>query len=136
MNCITCDESKGFYLIPGTNNCEDKNKVYEDTCPEDRPILKEGKCVLDYCTEEEYQQKICNVSNVIVKKQWIEQFPYISHPEVPIYSTLGKNIEGDIFFESNLGSPLTVRNIYTLKENGRGYIAGIPGHIIDLNRWT
>ena len=60
-------------------------------------------------------------------------FPYISHSEVPIYSTLGKNIDGDIFFESNLANPFGVRNIYTLKENGRGYIDGKPSHKIDLN---
>ena len=39
MNCDTCDESKGYYLIPGTKNCEDRNKEYEDKCPEDKPIL-------------------------------------------------------------------------------------------------
>ena len=60
MNCIIWDEKKGFNLIPRTNNCEDKNKVYEYTSP----ILKDGKYLLDYYNEEEYK-KICNISIVI-----------------------------------------------------------------------
>ena len=133
MNCDSCDEKKGFYLIPGTKNCENSNKTFEDddNCPIEKPISKNGNCVSEYCTFEEFENGICNISSVIIKKQWIGDFPYISHSEVPIYSTLGKNIDGDIFFESNLGNPFSVRNIYTLKENGRGYIDGKPGHIID-----
>ena len=58
MNCDTCDESKGFTLIPGTKNCEDGNKVYDaDNCPQDRPIFKDGKCVLDYCSNEDFINK-------------------------------------------------------------------------------
>ena len=133
MNCDTCDESKGYYLIPGTKNCEDKNNVNDGKCPEDRPILKDEQCILDYCTKEEYENKKCTISSPIIKKQWIGDFPYITQNNIPIYSTLGQNEDGDIFFESNLGNPLSDRKIYTLKENGRGYIDGIPDNIIDLN---
>ena len=80
-----------------------------------------------------FENKRCNVSSVVIKKQWIGEFPYISHGNTPIYSTLGQNEDGDIFFESNLGDPFSNRKIYTLKENGRGYIDGIPGQILDLN---
>ena len=79
MNCDSCDESQGYYLIPGTKNCEDRNKVYEDKCPEDKPILKDNKCILGYCTKEQYENKVCNVSSPIIKKQWIGDFTYISY---------------------------------------------------------
>ena len=132
MNCDSCDESKGFYLKPGTKNCEN-NDYDPDNCPVEKPISKNNICVLEHCTEEEFENKVCNISSSVIKNQWIGDFPYISHPEVPIYSTLGKSVDGDIFFESNLGNPQSVRNIYTLKENGRGYIDEMPGQIINLN---
>ena len=53
MNCDSCDESKGFYLVTNTKNCEEKNKILDaDNCPVDKPISKNGKCVLEYCTKK------------------------------------------------------------------------------------
>ena len=59
MNCDSCDENKGFYFIPRTKNCEGKNITYDydDNCPVEKPISKEGKCVLEYYTKEEYENK-------------------------------------------------------------------------------
>jgi len=126
MNCDSCDESKGLYLTPGTKNCEEKNKVYDnDNCPEDKPVAKNNNCDLTYCTTEEYENKICNISNPVIKKQWIDDFPYVIHKGESIYSTLGRNDEGDLFFEANIGNPFSDRKIYTLKNNGRGYMDGI-----------
>ena len=137
MNCDSCDESKGLFLENDKNNCIDKNKQNEeeneDKCPKDKPILKNNNCTSEFCTEEEYEYKICKISNNIIKTQWIGDYPYVNHPEIPIYSTLGKSVNGDIFFESNLANPQSVRNVYTLKENGRGYIDEEPGKTINLN---
>ena len=133
MNCDSCDESKGFSFVPGTKNCEINQTNYYDQCPEDKPILKDGKCVLDYCTKEDFDTKKCNISSPIIQKQWIGEFPYVSSMNGPLYSTFGQSSNEDIFFESNLGNPFTDRKIFTLNENGRGYIDGVPGQIINLN---
>ena len=45
MNCDSCDVSKGFNFIPETKTCENPNEINDDNCPEDRPILKDNKCV-------------------------------------------------------------------------------------------
>ena len=133
MNCDSCDESKGFYLKPGTKNCEYNSFDYDpDNCPVDKPISKDNNCVLEDCTKEEYENKICNISNSVIRTQWIGDFPYVSEVGNPLYSTFGQISNDEIIFESNLGNPLTDRKVYTLNENGRGYFDGIPGKIIDL----
>ena len=133
MNCISCDEDKGYFLISGTKNCENKNIIYEDgTCPVEKPISKNKKCVLEYCTKEEYENKICNISNSVIKTQWIGDFPFVSEMDNPFYSTLGQTSNDEIIVESNLGNPLTDRKIYILNEDGRGYKEGVPNKIIDL----
>ena len=134
MNCDTCDESKGYYLIPGTKNCEDINKIDdENNCPKDKPISKNGRCVLEHCTEEEYESEECIISNPIVKKQKIDSFPYTSEIDKPFYSTLGQVSNNEIIFEANIGNPFSERKIYTLTEDGRGYFNDIPYTNIDLN---
>ena len=133
MNCDTCDESKGYHLIKGTKNCDDSSVIYDsNNCPEDKPISKDGTCVLTYCTKEEYERKICNVSNTVIKTQWLDDFPYVSEIDKPLYSTLGQFSNDEVILESNLGNPFTNRKIFSLTENGRGYIDGIPGQIIDM----
>ena len=133
MNCDLCDEVKGYYLIAGTKNCEDKNKVYEkNNCPKEKPISKNNNCVLEYCTKEEYENKICSISNSVIKTQWIGDFPYICTSDSQLYSTLGQISNDEVIVESNSGNPLTDRKMYYLNEDGRGYIDGDPSQIIDL----
>ena len=69
---------------------------------------------MDYCTKEEYNNKKCNVSNSIIKEQWIGDFPYVSELDKPLYSTLGQLSNEEINFESNLGNPMTDRKIFAL----------------------
>ena len=42
-------------------------------CPRDTPIQKltTGECVLEYCTPQQYANLECNVTNPVIKKQWI-----------------------------------------------------------------
>ena len=133
MNCDTCNELKGLYLIKGTKNCDANEDLYADICPEEKPILKDGKCILNYCTKEEYENNTCIISNPVIKNQWIDEFPYISEKDKPLYSTFGQMTNDDIIFETNIGNPLSKRYIYTLNEKGRGFFDGIPNDIIDLN---
>ena len=133
MNCDTCNELEGLYLNRKTKNCSANDDIYSDFCPEDKPILKNGKCILQNCTEEEYEKKICILSNKIIKTQLITYFPQISVNTQPLYSTIGQLNDEQILFESNIGSPYTERNIYYLDENARGYYDGKPDKIIDLN---
>jgi hypothetical protein len=133
MNCDTCKEYEGFYLLNKSRNCSINNDIYSDICPEDKPILKNGKCSLIYCTKEEYENNICIISNPKIKTQYINYFPQINKNTQPLYSTLGQLNNDDILFESNIGIPYSVRNIYYLNENARGYYEDKPNKIINLN---
>ena len=133
MNCDTCKEYEGFYLLNKSRNCSINNDIYSDICPEDKPILKNGKCSLIYCTKEEYENNICIISNPKIKTQYINYFPQINKSTQPLYSTLGQLNNDDILFESNVGIPYSVRNIYYLNENARGYYEDKPNKIINLN---
>ena len=104
-------------------------------CPEDRPILnpETQECTLQYCTEEDYTNKKCIVSNSVIKKQWINEFLYSTEERSPIYSSFGRNSDGDIYFESSLGNPYSQKKIFTLKSDGREYIDGLRRNEINLD---
>ena len=133
MNCDTCDESQGFYKVQDTKNCEKNEEIISEVCPENKPILKNGKCVLESCTDEEYENNICVVSNPIIKKQWIDNFPEFNSTNIPFKSTFGQLDNNDILFETNTENPLSERIFYTLDEESRGFYDGEPSKIIKIN---
>ena len=133
MNCLSCDESKGYFFNPDTNNCDNTNIIYDDNiCPIDKPILKNDICVLEYCSEKDYENKKCNISNNIMKTQWIGDFPHDTDPYLLLYSTFGQLFDEAIIFESNIANPYAKRYFYDFDENWRGFIEGKPNEIIDL----
>ena len=129
MNCGSCNELKGLYLMNDTKNC----MVYEDICPKEKPILKGGICVLKYCTKEEYENKTCILSNPVVKTQWMGDFPYVNSLDKPLYSTFGQMSNDDILLETNIGNPFSERKIYTLNKNGRSFSGELSYETIKLN---
>ena len=74
------------------------NVKYKE-CPRDTPIQKltTGGCVLEYCTPQQYTNLECNVTNPVIKKQWINEFLYENEKSLPIYSSVGTDDEGDVF---------------------------------------
>ena len=115
-----------FSIIIFNINCKE--------CPREKPILNllTSDCVMDYCTEDEFSNQKCYVSNQIIKKQWINQFLYETEISSPIYSSMGTNDEGDVFFESSLGTPYSSKTLFTLKNDGREYLDGFKKNTIDL----
>jgi hypothetical protein len=45
---------------------------------------------------------------------------------------MGTNDEGNIFFESSLGTPYSTKKLFKFKNDGREYIDGIKRNIINL----
>ena len=133
MNCEACNELAGLYLINKTKNCKGNDDIYSDICPEDKPILKDGKCLLIYCTEEEFAKNICVITNPVIKNQYVNYIPEIFKYEQPIYSTLGQINDEHLLFQSNLGNPYSSRNFYYIDENARGHYDGSPNKVINLN---
>ena len=104
-------------------------------CPEDKPIYNKltKKCSLEYCPEEDFLSTKCVVANPVIKKQWLNEFLYSTEEGSPIYSSFGRNADGDIFFESSLGKPYSQKKIFTLKDDGREYIDGLRRNEINLD---
>ena len=113
--------------------CEvDQNQI---ECPEDKPVFKTltKECVLEYCTQDDYSNNRCIITNPVVKKQILGDFLYSTEAGNPIYSSYGRSGDGDIFFESSLGNPYSQKKIYTLKSDGREYIDGIRINTINMD---
>ena len=130
-----------FFLIISLNivHCAgDQNPLSTSEpkiCTKEKPVFVVSKniCSLEYCTEEEYMNKECIVTNPYVKKQLLNEFLYTTETKSPIYSSFGRNSDGDIYFESSLGSPYSQKQIFTLKSDGREYIDGIRRNVINMD---
>jgi len=104
-----------FIFINLLNYC-----LCED-CPRDKPISKKGKCVSEYCTYEEYENKICVVSNPFINTQWLNDFHVFSLVPISDICT-ATNWQGDLFL---MGQGITEevsknKYIYAFHKNGNG----------------
>ena len=84
MNCKSCLYSnRKFNPIfegdcPDSQETEDSDIPLDGKCPIDKPILKDGKCQLIYCTNLEFKNEICKILNPIVQTQWLNNFHIFS----------------------------------------------------------
>ena len=46
-------------------------------CSRDKPILKNGSCRLEYCSDLDFESKECIINNSIIKTQWINNIMLI-----------------------------------------------------------
>ena len=129
----TFDQTKDSSII--NEQFYSRAVIATQECPEDKPvfIVEKQDCFLEYCTEEEYANKKCFITNPVIKKQLLGEFLYAKEARSPIYSSFGRNSEGDIFFESSLGNPYSQKNIFALKSDGREYIDGIRRNVINMD---
>ena len=94
--------------------------VCED-CPRDKPILKEGKCVSEFCPYGDYEDKICVVSNPFIKTQWLNNIHIFSLDPISDVCT-ATNWKGDLFlmgqgyFEENERT----KYLYAFYKDGNG----------------
>ena len=72
------------------------NQILARECQRNKPILKGGSCVLDYCTKEEFDSKACSINNKIIKTQWLNNIILINYKFVNFAS----NSKGDMFIET------------------------------------
>ena len=48
------------------------NHSLEEECEKSKPIKKsDNKCYLTFCTKEQFEQGECEISNPIIKTQWL-----------------------------------------------------------------
>ena len=84
MNCKTClYKNKNFKPMfendcPDTPDEEGDDTPIDGKCSFNKPILKDAKCQLIYCTPEEYEDHTCTVYNPTTKMQWLSKFNIFS----------------------------------------------------------
>ena len=96
-----------------------------DKCNLNTPIMKNNNCVLDYCTDEQYEDSTCIIENEIVKTQWLtniiwvgeQYFRYIGFAE---FST------NDLIFEATSYPGSSKRMFYGLQGDG-SYLFNLNG---------
>ena len=75
MNCEIClYEDKNFMPsfpgdCPQSQGIDTDEDPVDGQCPKDKPILKNNKCKMIYCTKKEFEDKTCIIYNDIIKKQ-------------------------------------------------------------------
>ena len=89
-------------------------------CPKDKPILIDGECKLEYCTEDQFNSKYCQINNTIAKTQWINNL--IIFGEHPFrYLGFGLFSDGSFVIETTSYPEQPKRKFFGLKRDGRPF---------------
>ena len=91
----------------------------KNECPKENPIKKDGICKNEYCSEYEFQNGNCIISNTVIKTQWLNKLIYFGDNDIHIFEVI-KMPNNDIFL---LASNYIVGYlyIYGLKSSGETY---------------
>ena len=129
MNCDTClFENKSFRPI-FQGDCPESSEDDPDApvggkCPLDKPILKNGKCQIIYCTDDEYQKEICKILNPIAKIQWLDNPHYFSEVNNSEISVAQDFVSFDKIFlmsqNTNKANGYKEKYLYGFHNNGAG----------------
>ena len=129
MNCDTCLYENRNYIKTIIGNCPnspetvDPDSPIDGECPIEKPILKNGKCVI-YCTNEEFSNNICKIYNPIIKTQWLNKFHFFSELNNSFISLANDIIDNEkiIFFSQNINknNEYKEKYIYGFYKNGTG----------------
>ena len=93
------------------NNCDNRSEPI---------LLKESnECVMKYCTEEEFNNKICIKDNDIIRTQWLNNIINFGDKNCR-FTKISKYYNGDIIAISQINPGNSFAGyFYGLKENGR-----------------
>ena len=95
--------------------------VILDECERSKPIrLKNNNCVLQYCTEEQYNSKECVIDNSIIKTQYPNNIIFIGEQKLRYLNFITFS-NGDMIFQTSSFPGNNKRIFYGLKKNGRPY---------------
>ena len=89
-------------------------------CPSATPILRSGICSLEFCTEQEYSEKVCEIANPKVETQWINNFITFASVNYRCLS-ISSFSSGDMIIATTNAPTSSIRAFYGLKRNGRPY---------------
>ena len=126
MNCDIClYENKSFIpLVHG--DCPQSSSEHIDDvepvggkCPKEKPILKENKCKMIYCTQKEFEDKICVINNDVVKKQWLNKFNIFQDDSSNVKYDINEKGELILFSQKKEGNNINIY-LYGFNKNYEG----------------
>ena len=89
---------------------------FSQDCPKSNPILTNGECTITSCSEEEFNNQTCIISNDITKIQWLNKIIINEEKNIYIIGTIINNNE--IIISSIIyNTPLFV--LYSLNNNNQ-----------------
>lgn len=94
--------------------------IRTQNCTRKIPILKDGSCVLEYCTQYEFNKKICVIDNQIVKTQWLNDIIWIGDQNFR-YINIANNSNGDMIVETTSYPPSEKRIFYGINRDGNPF---------------
>ena len=79
MNCDTCKYNNEDFIPTNQGDCPSSDKTPDEApvdgqCPMNKPILKDNKCRMIYCTKEEFNKGTCKIYNQYTAIQWFNKF--------------------------------------------------------------
>ena len=95
------------------------NKINNDYCNKDKPILYDDNCEDRYCTKEEFEDNTCLINNTISKIQWLNKINCFSKDSAHEFTYI-KLSNNDILFISlgcEIDGPCELY-LYGLKSTG------------------
>ena len=95
-------------------------KQIRNECPKDAPILKDGNCLVQYCTAEEFKKRKCIINNAIIKTQWLNNIITISDNNYR-YVNIATYSNRDMIIETTSDQYNSKRMFYGIKSNGRPF---------------
>ena len=130
MNCKTCLYTDSSFKPIFDGDCPDSPEIIDPDspvggqCPINKPILKNGKCGLIYCTNQEFQNKICVIYNPIIKTQWLNNFHIFSESSTSLASIANDIINNQkvILFSQNVNKEngYIEKYMFGFNNNGTG----------------
>ena len=101
-------------------------KCIDINCNKSYPILKENKCVLTYCSEEQFDTSTCIINNQIIKTQWLTNIMRISDKNFRYVSPfLTEN--KDLIILTTSVSGTSERKYFGIANDGRYYFKNSEG---------
>ena len=91
----------------------------EDSCPIDKPILKNGQCQDIYCTESEFSSEVCKISNHKAKVQWLNNLHMIEEDSMKEF-TVTNNYKGELFLSFQKVKDKKERYCFGFNSEGEG----------------
>ena len=110
------------------------NHSLEEECEKSRPIKKsDNKCYLTFCTKTQFEQGECEISNPIIKTQWLTNMINVGEEHFR-YLNFALSSKNDLILYTISKPPSSNNYFYGLKSNGRPYftIDGKPSNILCL----